>query len=212
MTRAPQTRQSLLLELGKHSEEAWSEFLAVYESALVAFCRSMGLQEADARDATQEVLEALLQRLPSWQADAQAGSFRGWLFRVAHNVAVDAIAERSRAAASQGGSAAELVLAELAQPGPGEDERFQAELQRSLLEWGARQVRAEVRELTWRAFRMTAIEGVPAAEVARRLEVPVGTVYTAKCRVVARIRQRIAELSGEHPRPGSPGAPLTERD
>lgn len=206
MSHAPQTRKSLLLELGKHSEAAWSEFLLVYEDAIRRFCRAMGLQEADAWDATQDVLAAVHGRIASWNHDAEKGRFRAWLFRVARNVSVDVIAERARGTAARGGTEMELALAQLTDPSsPGTvrgEEAFDAEVQRALLAWAASQTRPEVKPATWEAFELTALRGVDAKEAAARLGTSVGSVYTAKCRVVARIRERVTQLSGEFPLSG----------
>ena len=66
MPDLPATRQSLLLELGRRSDAAWAEFLGVYEQAIYRVCRSKGLQDADARDVTQEVLAAVHARVADW--------------------------------------------------------------------------------------------------------------------------------------------------
>lgn len=199
MSRAPRTRQSLLLELGRHSDAAWVEFLAIYENAIFRFCRSLGLQEADARDATQDVLAVVHQRIPTWDLSSSEGSFRGWLFRVARNISVDVISERAKAAGAQGGVQDEHVLAELAAPAETRQAAFEIELRRSLFEWAANQVRSEVRDVTWRSFQMTALQGLKAEQAAAELGVSTGSVYTAKCRVVARIRERIALVGDEFP-------------
>ncbi|MCA8951436.1 MAG: sigma-70 family RNA polymerase sigma factor [Planctomycetes bacterium] len=194
MPNAPRTRQSLLIELGRRSDDAWAEFLGVYEHAIVRYCRSLGLQDADARDATQEVLTAVHERVPTWEPSAAKGSFRAWLFRVARNVAVDAIAARARRTPARSASEVERTLAELADPGADHGAGLDTEYRRTLLEWAANEVRAEVQEVTWQAFRRTAVDGRPAGDVAAELGLPVGSVYTAKCRVVARIRDKVARL------------------
>lgn len=195
MSDLPLTRQSLLLELGRRSDEAWSEFLRVYESAIYRVCRSKGLQDADALDVTQEVLAAVHDRLPSWDPDGTTGSFRAWLVRVAKNISVDSIRERARRASASG----ELDADELFSTLPDRDSRTELdlELERSLFEWAADRVRAEVRDVTWQAFHRTAVQGRSATEVAAELGVPVGSVYTAKCRVVARIRERVSGFRDE---------------
>ena len=197
MSHAPQTRQSLLLELAKHSDDAWAEFLTVYETGIFRFCRAMGLQEADARDATQEVLAAVHRKVSTWERDADLGSFRAWLFRVARNVSIDAIADRARRTAAHGGSQVDRVLAELPAGSDAAESAFEAETRRSLYEWAAEQARSEVRDATWRAFHATAVQGRKAEDVAAELGLTVGSVYTAKCRVVARIRERIEQVTGE---------------
>ena len=197
MTEIPQTRQSLLIELGKQSDEAWAEFLSVYEKALYRFCIAKGLQDADAQDVLQDVLTAVLKRLPSWDANASKGSFRGWLFRVARNISVDAIAHRAKKTTPSGDPLASEALSQLPSASSLEDTSLEVEYQRSLFDWAAKQVKSEVRDVTWKAFSLTAIEGQKAESVAQTLGISVGSVYTAKCRVVARMRSRIADMEIE---------------
>ena len=61
--------------------------------------------------------------------------------------------------------------------------------------WAAGLAQREIEPATWKAFWLTAVEGVAANEAASRLSMKVGSVYTAKCRTMARIRQLVAELS-----------------
>ena len=194
MNEIPQTRASLLLELGKQSEHAWAEFISVYEQALYRFCRAKGLQDADANDVLQDVLTAVLKKLPSWNPDSSRGSFRGWLFRVARNIAVDMIDYRAKRVTATGDSQVARMLSEFPGAVHAADQSFEMAYRRSLFEWASQQVKSEVREITWLSFCRTAIDGEKAERVAQQLGVPVGSVYTAKCRVVARIREKIAEM------------------
>lgn len=197
MNELPQTRQSLLLELGKRSDDAWSEFLVVYENALVRFCRAKGLQDADARDVTQDVLAAVHRRIPTWNPDASKGSFRAWLFRVARNISVDEIHRRAKRATASGDSQVAEFLSQLPDGSEDQQSAFEAEYRRSLFDWASNQVKSEVRDVTWKSFCMTAVDGQKAEQVAATLGIPVGSVYTAKCRVVARIRSKIQEMDDE---------------
>lgn len=189
-----QTRQSLLLRLKQHDDDAWMEFFSVYQQAIYRYCRSKGLQDADARDATQEVLAAVHRQIETWECDASKGSLRAWLFRVARNVAADQFSDRRKRTAGSGDSAVIGALNEVAQTDEAEVAALRLEYQRSLFQWAAEQVRPEIRQATWQSFWKTAIEGQPSEQVARELKLSVGTVYTAKCRVVARIRAKIAEM------------------
>lgn len=198
MNELPETRHSLLLKLGQQSEDAWGEFIAVYEQAIYRFCRTKGLQDADALDVTQTVLAAVHNRIDSWDNDSSKGTFRGWLFRVARNTVVDTLVDRSRQAARGGDTALAAVLANQPEDNAARERAFLWEYRRCLFQHAAARVREEVRLTTWKAFWLTAIEGQDPAQVAERLEISVGTVYTAKCRVVARMRSRVAEL-GEGP-------------
>lgn len=192
MQDLPNTRQSLIVRLKKSSDDAWSEVLSVYEDAIVRFCRSRGLQDADARDVTQEVFAALHGKIDQWSAESSRGSFRGWLFRVARNIVVDRIRERTRRPTTAGDN----VFADATKPEEPAASAFLFEYRRSLFSWAAAQVRNEIQETTWQCFYGTAIEERKPTDVASEFDVSVGTVYTAKCRVVARIREKIEQLSG----------------
>lgn len=208
----PQTRQSLLLALERASDEAWAEFLRIYERALVRYCAAQGLQDADARDVTQDVLAALHARLPTWDANAARGSFRAWLFRVARNIAVDAIRARNRRPVSADDSRVADEVARASAALEAERTAFDLEVRRAVFDWASGEVRREVRDVTWQSFRMTAVEGRSPEHVAATLGTTVGSVYTAKCRVVARIRERVARMADARTgvravdrRPGSGG-------
>ena len=192
MDDLPQTRQSLIIRLKQNGNDAWTEVLGVYERAILRFCLARGLQEADARDVTQEVFSALHSRMHQWEAKSDRGSFRGWLFRVARNIVVDRTRERARAPTN----AEEQTLAGLPQQADVEASAFQFEYRRSIFHWAAEQVRPEVNDHTWQCFWKTAVQNQAANEVADLLGVSVGNVYTAKCRMVSRIRKKITELSG----------------
>ncbi|MEM1185336.1 MAG: sigma-70 family RNA polymerase sigma factor [Planctomycetota bacterium] len=189
MSPLPQTRRSLLLELGKKSDGAWAEFLEVYEHALRAYCRKLGLDAADAEDATQEVLAAVHQRIPTWDHDA-SGSFRAWLFRVARNITIDLIAARARRA----GNAAHLDDVDVLGLRATHEATLEREYARATLDWAADRVQQEVSEGAWQAFTLTAVRGRSPESAAEALGMTVGAVYTAKSRVIARLRTRVASL------------------
>jgi RNA polymerase sigma-70 factor (ECF subfamily) len=71
------------------------------------------------------------------------------------------------------------------------------EHERRLFAWAAEQVRPAVEPATWQAFWGMAVEGRPAKEVAAALGLSVATVYMAKCRVLARLKEVIREAEGE---------------
>lgn len=197
MNELPQTRQSLLLLLRDRSDDAWQEFLEIYEQAIYRYCRMRGLQDADACDVTQEVLAAVDKRVGTWDADPARGKFRGWLFRVARNIAINRIHERSRRAAASGDTNVANLLAELPDSEEAQSTAFWTEYRRALMHWAADQVKPQVNESSWLSFWLTTIEGQKPDQVAEKLNMSVGSVYTAKCRVFARIRKFIENLDDE---------------
>lgn len=192
MADLPETRYSLLVRLRQQSNEAWSEFLQVYERAIYGFCRRHGLQDSDARDVKQEVLLAIHHQIEDWDPDRSKGSFRGWLFRVARNIAVNRFLDHQRRAA-RGDTQTRDLLAAIPDANA-ELETFEIEYQRSLMQWAAKKIKPTVAESSWLAFWSTAIEGRRPEQVAQELGMTIGSVYTAKCRVFAKIKSEIASL------------------
>ena len=199
----PATRASLLLRLrDPRDERAWGEFAAIYGPLVFDVARRKGLQEADAADLRQEVFRAVVGAIAGFDLDPARGSFRGWLFRIARNRAVNALVALGRHPRGSGDSAVARLLE--AQPDPGteaEAAEVEAEARRRLFAWAAERVRGEFRPATWSGFWATGVEGRPASEVARELGSTPGAVYVARSRVMARIRQAIAEIQDEDPEP-----------
>jgi RNA polymerase sigma-70 factor (ECF subfamily) len=193
----PKTRQSLLVRLSQKSNDAWGEFLEVYEQAIYSFARHRGLQDADAWDVTQEVLEAVEKKAETWKDDPALGKFRGWLFRVARNIAVDKIIAQSKRAAASGDSQVADMLAQFPQSAEQESTLFWTNYRRNLLRWAAEQIKPDFKEASWNSFWLTAVEGQKPESVAEQLEVSVGSVYAAKFRIVSRIRKVISRLDDD---------------
>lgn len=88
----PETRYSLIARLARSEDVAtWEEFLETYESAILRYCRSRGLQDADARDVSQQVLISVQKAAERWKPSGRTGSFRAWLFETARRSCLKAL-------------------------------------------------------------------------------------------------------------------------
>ncbi len=197
MTELPQTRQSLLVRLRQKSGDAWSEFIEVYEQAIYDFSRRRGLQDADAWDVTQDVLAAVEKKVDSWEDDPSKGKFRGWLFRVARNIAVDKVVGQSRRAAASGDSRVAQLLTEFPDTPDQQTTVFWMEYRRALMSWALEQIKPDFKDTSWNSFLATAVAGRKPEEVAEELNVSLGSVYAAKFRIVARIKKLVARFDDE---------------
>jgi RNA polymerase sigma-70 factor, ECF subfamily len=195
MAFLPDTRYSLLARLGDPADAAaWSEFVQIYRDAIYRYSRSRGLQDSDALDVVQNVLVVTHQAVGEWQPSGQSGSFRAWLVQTAHRVCLRVLRERARCDRAIGGTSVIQQLHDAADPDL-EMDADEADWQRWAFCWAAGQVQGEVTPATWNAFWLSAVEGVTAEEAAQKTGLRIGSVYTARCRVIARIRERVDELS-----------------
>lgn len=192
----PTTRRSLVLRLrDPHDEAAWAEFVAIYEPLVYRLARNKGLQDADAQDLCQEVFRAVAGAIERWDPDPAKGRFRAWLFRIARNLLVNFLASQQRKIRGSGSTSIQEMLE--AQPAPDAQAQaeFRAEFQRRAFRWAAEQVKNEFTASTWRAFWKTGVENLPVAAVAKELGLSAGAVYIARSRVLARLRERVEQVT-----------------
>ena len=198
MSDAPATRLSLLVRLRDARDDgAWSQFVEIYAPLVFGFARKHGLQDADAADLTQDVLQAVSGGIRRLDYDPRHGTFRGWLFTVVRNKLRNLLAAQRRPGRGTGDAAAQHRLQEL--PAPVEDQTawWDQEYERRVFSWAAEQVRSAFQDSTWQAFWQTAVEGRTGPEVARELVLSVAAVDLAKGRVTARLKQRVQETLDE---------------
>jgi RNA polymerase sigma-70 factor (ECF subfamily) len=203
----PTTRHSLVLRLRNPDDQAaWAEFVDIYEPLVYRLARSKGLQDADAQDLCQEVFRAVASAIERWDPDPAKGRFRGWLFRIARNLVIKFLAgQRHHPQGSGSSSVQEMLEAQPAKDSQAEAE-FAAEFRRRAFRWAADQVKTEFTEPTWQAFWKTAVDNRPIQEVATELGLSVGAVYIARSRVLARLRERVEQVTedtGLHEEGGS---------
>ena len=198
MSDAPATRLSLLVRLrDAHDDGAWSQFVEIYAPLVYGFARKHGLQDADAADLTQDVLQAVSGGIRRLDYDPRRGTFRGWLFTVVRNKLRNFLASQKKPGRGSGDSDAQQRLQEV--PAREEDQSawWDQEYEQRVFSWAAEQVRGSFSASTWNAFWLTAVEGKTGPEVARHLRMSVAAVYLAKGRVLTRLKDIIRDTLEE---------------
>src|SRR4051794_41027871 len=85
-----ETRLSLLVRGRDLTDgESWRQFHAVYQPLIFGYLRSLGINEQDANDLTQEVFCRLLAILPGFELDRKRGRFRTFLWKLTYATLVD---------------------------------------------------------------------------------------------------------------------------
>jgi RNA polymerase sigma-70 factor (ECF subfamily) len=190
----PSTRVTLLTQLRQDPSDqaSWDEFVERYGRHIYRWCRNWNLQDADAEDVTQDILMKLTQKLRAFAYDP-ARSFRAWLKTVAYHTWRDFEDGRRRAQSAAADRQAEDLLLTLEAR---EDlvKKLEEAFDLELLEAAKVRVRLRVAPHTWEAFRLLALEGLPAAEVAARVQLQVAMVYVARSKVQKMLQEEIGKL------------------
>ena len=189
------TSPTLLRRLSRRErdESAWRDFVNRYGVRIRAWCLKRRLSATDADDVTQDVLFRLAKQMEKFDYDSDQ-SFRGWLRRITENAVRDFI--KSQRNLNLIGNAGILQQLDEIRAPQTLVERLEEVFDLELLEEAMSRVNSRVNRQRWLAWQLTAQDGVPANEVAARLEIPIATVYSSRFQIQEYIRQEIQYLEG----------------
>jgi RNA polymerase sigma-70 factor (ECF subfamily) len=188
---SPLTRASLLVRIrDANNHVAWREFMQLYGPVIYGFARKRGLQDADAADLMQDVLRSVSAAIGRLDYDRRQGTFRGWLYTITRNKIFNFLSARKIRPRGSGDSTTNQLLDEHPDPS-GETDQWETEYQRRLVALAMDRIKGEFQDTTWRAFWLTAVEGVAASEAAQQVGLSPGAVYVAKSRVLARLKDEV---------------------
>ena len=179
----------------QHDPRAFAPLYERYVDAIFGYCYRRTSDHDVAADLTSQIFARALAALPRYQAQAREGTFRSWLFSIAHNLVIDAHrTRRDHTSLVQIGDDRPLRDAS---PSP-EDHAITSEDRRELaramatLTGGQRQV-VELR-----------LAGLTGPEIAAVLGMGLPAVKSAQFRAYARLRDLLrpdVALTGLAPAP-----------
>jgi RNA polymerase sigma-70 factor (ECF subfamily) len=194
MSDWPDTNPSLILRIkDPQNAAAWNQLMAIYRPVIYRLARRKGLLHEDAEDLVQGVFISIAKAIDRWEQGEGQPRFRNWLGRITRNAIVNAIT-RARPDRATGTSSVLQSLASLPQ-GTESTQSLIVECRLEAIRWAAREIQSEFSNATWAIFQSIAIEGRPAPEVAQVFHRTIGSVYAARCRVAARLREKVLEAS-----------------
>ena len=167
-----------------------------YQPVVYRMAKRRGLQDADAHDVMQQVFVSVSGAIERWESGEGLPPFRAWLTTITKNAISKALSRRPRDRAVGSTSVMEQLNA-VADAGESSDEEFFAESRRQMFRWAAQRVRIEFAQATWDMFWRTSVLGESVSDVAAAAERTTGAVYIARHRVVARLKDEIADLSNQ---------------
>ena len=182
------TSASLLVRLQQSEDrEAWSRFVELYGPLIFHWARGTGMQESDAADLTQDVMALLLRKLPEFRYDPQK-SFRSWLKTVTLNRWRETARRKSLPLLADGNRQLALV------PGPSAEAFWEQEYRQQLIARTLETLAPEFRPSTWEAVRRYVLGNEAPETLASELGLSVWTIYSAKSRLLKRLRTELEGL------------------
>lgn len=184
------TSESLLVRLRSSDDQlAWSKFVELYTPLLFYWARKTGLQTQDAADLVQDVLAIVFQKLPDFSYDP-AKSFRGWMRTITLNRHRELCRKRSIGAINS----AQSALTKVSKGDVDPKEIWEANYRGSLISQALAMMQSEFEPSTWKALKSFVIDGQLASKAAEEAGVSVWTVYSAKSRLLAKLRHQLDGL------------------
>jgi RNA polymerase sigma-70 factor, ECF subfamily len=196
-TAEPSSVSSTLLDqIRARQPEAWQRLVDLYGPVVYRWCRQLGMTEADAADAVQDVFAAVASGAGRFRREGPGHSFGAWLRTITRSKVCDHFRRRRGLLDAEGGTAAQQRLLDL--PEPADESRSMSATLNPDSRFARRAlevVRAEFEPRTWDAFWRIAVEGQTPAEVAEAMQLSLPAVYQAKSRVLRRLRREMSDSS-----------------
>jgi RNA polymerase sigma-70 factor, ECF subfamily len=171
--------QELIARAQGGDRDALDRLLRRHQPRITAVCRRLTGNDADASDAAQEALIAIVRGIKRFDGRA---SFGTWAYRVATNASLDELRRRKRRTAES------IDAAEWAEPSV--SSRSDAIGERHALEAALRALPEDFRV----AVVLRDVADLDYSEIAEVIGVPAGTVKSR----IARGRAQLAQLLGNH--------------
>ena len=182
-----ETPVSLLERLCRQpDQQLWQRFVVLFTPLLSRWANRLGVPTADIEDLLQDVYTILFRKLPAFRYDP-AKSFRAWLWTVFHHQTIAWRRKHRTLPLSV------QQLEKLASP-DSVAEASETEYRQALTNRALQIIQTDFPEQTWRIFWRVAIDGRSGVDVAKEFGVTPNAVYLARGRILARLREELADL------------------
>ena len=181
------TKKTLLEAIRSGDEVSWQEFYETYRPLIVVRGRDYKLNVAEIDELVQSVMLRFFDRSKTFVYDRSRGKFRNYLGVMIYHCALNIIRQRRR-------NQVDCESVELEAEDPG---RWNDEWQQHILMLALNQLKLQLEDSTFQAFELYALKGGSAKNVAKFLNIPVGMVYVAKSRALAKLRTIVKKLREE---------------
>jgi RNA polymerase sigma-70 factor (ECF subfamily) len=183
------THMSLLQNARSGSEQAWVRVVELYQPLIYGWLRRHDVSHHDAEDLAQDVMAVVVRELPSFEHSGRVGAFRSWLRQITANRAKGYWRAGKIRPAATGQSSLLATLDQLEDENSDASKLWNQQHDDHVLRQLLHKVESECEPTTFQAFRRLVFEGQRAEQVASDLGISVGAAYSAKSRVLRRLRE-----------------------
>jgi RNA polymerase sigma factor (sigma-70 family) len=207
------TRWTLLSRLKDAADaDSWQEFFDTYWRLIYGVARKAGLTDAEAQEVVQEVVIGVARKMPEFRCDPAAGSFKAWLLQVTRRRIVDQFRKRqpwsptqpphgleapagTAPAEAANGTGRTSTVERVPDPGSQDlDAVWEGEWKQQVLGQAMAHVKQTADPEQFQMFDLQVRLGLPAKEVARKLDVSLARVYFAKYKIRALVKRQAQRL------------------
>jgi RNA polymerase sigma-70 factor (ECF subfamily) len=184
-----QMDSSNLVERCKSGDDlAWEALVRQYQSRIYGIAYTYVGNVEDARDLAQDIFVQIYRKLDSCR---EPDRFLPWIIRIARNSSVDFIRRRKARPQRTGTPAEEMPHLRSSAPGP--DELSELASQKRLVYRALQKLSDISREI----ILLRDMQGLPLAEIAELLHVPLGTIKSRSNRARIELAQAVLSVQGK---------------
>ena len=188
------TQLKLIGQASDGCQDAWSRLISLYEPLVYGWLRRHDVTHHDAEELTQDVLSVVVRELPKFSHSGNPGAFRCWLRQITANRARGFWRAGKLRPKATGETLFVEILQQLEDDHSEISRRWDRDHDQYLLRQALEKVKTQFEPGTILAFERFLFAGIPAPQVANELGLSVGAVYTAKSRVLRKLRKEVEGL------------------
>ncbi len=189
------TSLSLLNRLKQAKPDAteWHRLYDIYRPLIRHWLSSLPDLRDEVEDLTQDILLVLFRELPAFER-RRHGSFRAWLRQITVHRMLAYCKRRRKQPRSGSGATTEQLLTQLRDSSSELSRQWDRDHDKHVFDKLLTLVRPDFAPATWQAFTRFALDGQPAARVAKELSMSESAVVQAKSRILKRLREEAGDL------------------
>mgnify|MGYP001273967710 CR=1 FL=1 len=187
------TSSSLIVAAKAQEPEAWDRLARLYVPMVYGWARSFALQQADAADVVQEVFASVRTGLARFEHRKPEDRFRAWLYTITRNQVRLQVRRRDRAAQVAGGTEAHQAMQQIPDSLAEYSASYSGDGEAPFLRRAMEIICAEFEPNVWSAFLAFTLHDRTAADVGDELGMSAEAIRQAKCRVLRRLKEFLAD-------------------